>query len=82
MKDNEWMKFYNIFLQPFEFDDFFRYYNSHNGDIEDIAYDYLDELFELGKKNNNSALLEVIVKIKKIINHYCDKFFTNPDIFE
>lgn len=82
IKDNEWMEFYNIFLQPFDFEDFSRYYNSHNGNIEDIAHDYLDELFELGKKNKDSNLLDVIVKVKKIINHYFEKLFTNSDIFE
>ena len=81
LKDNCWMEFYNIFLLIFDFADFYNYFEKHSGDIDDIAFEYLDEQIELANTNDDFDLLNNCVNIKKLIDKYYEELFINSHIF-
>ena len=75
------MEFYNIFLLIFDFADFYNYFEKHSGDIDDIAFEYLDEQIELANTNDDFDLLNNCVNIKKLIDKYYEELFINSHIF-
>lgn len=82
LKDNIWMEFYNIFLMPFEFSDFCRYYENRNGNVEDVALKYLDAHLNIATGNNDEWLLMICINAIKLINRYSEKLFENNDILD
>ena len=75
LKENLWMEFYNIFLVPYDFSDFYQFYKKHDGKIDEIANIYLDECIKLGRKNKNKHLTKDSITIKKLIKRYGDKLY-------
>ena len=81
LKDYSWIEFYNIFLIPFDFGDFYRFYQNQEGNVKDIAMEYLKSFIKLADKNNDNYLKLVCFDIQKLINRYGDFIIFPQDNF-
>ena len=75
LKENAWIEFYNIFLIPFEFADFYIYYQNHDEDILNTSFCYLDDCMKLAIKDNDDDLLKLSITTKKLIDRYSEELF-------
>lgn len=82
LRDFEWIEFYEKFLTPFDFDDFYRFYETHEGRIDEIAVDYLNEHIKIANENKDSQLLTLCVNSKKMIDKFGEDYFRNLNTLE
>lgn len=68
LKEYAWIDFYEEHLSLFDFNDFYRYYETHEGTLIEIAMDFLDEFIDLANKTEDADLLNACVKAKQSID--------------
>ena len=74
-----WIEFYEHFLLKFDFDDFYRFYENNDGEIDEIALKYLDEHIRIADETGDSQLLGIAVLMKEMIENFSQDFFKNQD---
>ena len=53
LNEYSWIGLYNEFLKNFDFDDFYRFYESNDGNFNEIVSKYLDEHIKIAKNNKD-----------------------------
>ena len=58
LENNKWIEFYNKVLDNFDFNDFVKYLDTHEGKFLDVTYNYLEEHAKLAEKENDIEYLK------------------------
>lgn len=77
-----WINYYLAFLCDFDFDDFYRYLETHEGNLKKISLGFLDEHIALARENDDKEYLGFCIYTKKVIMDESDGFFEIYDISE
>lgn len=80
LKDFSWIRFYERFLHDFDFNDYYRYLDGHEGDLKEVSLSYLDEHIALAQKMDDEEYLEDCFLAKEDIAQEGDEFIDNFDI--
>ena len=82
LKEFSWIEFYEEFLYDFDFDDFYKYKDNHEGKLIDLSLNYLNEHIDLARRIDDVEYLENCVLTKKIISDEGNKFLSDLNIPE
>ena len=82
LKEFSWIEFYEEFLYDFDFDDFYKYKDNHEGKLIDLSLNYLNEHIDLARRIDDVEYLENCVLTKKIISDEGNKFLIDLNIPE
>lgn len=75
LKDNVWIEFYEEFLNKFNFNDFNKFWDEHEGvGLLDIALDYLKQHLKLANKRNDKKYIKDCKNAEKRILTEGDDF--------
>lgn len=77
LNEFSWIQYYEEFLDEFDFNDFYRYLDNHEGKLKDISLMYLDEHIALARQNEDMEYLENCIISKKIISDKADEFLSD-----
>ena len=80
LKEFSWIEFYEEFLYDFDFDDFYKYKDNHEGKLIDLSLNYLNEHIDLARRIDDVEYLENCVLTKKIISDEGNKFLSDLNI--
>ena len=73
LEEYKWIQFYMDYLYYFDFLDFFNYLDDHEGSIEDISLNYLEEHIELAEESLDFDYIMRTYKSKTRILHLIEK---------
>ena len=82
LKKFVWIGYYEHFLYEFDFIDFCRYRESHQGNIKEISLSYLDEHIKLAKESSDEYYLEECLDAKEEILEEADMFLSDLNTLE
>jgi hypothetical protein len=82
LKEFSWIEFYESFLYDFDFDDFYRYMDEHEGELKEVSLKYLDEHIKKARSSDDDEYLENCIFTKKVIMDEGDDFISGLDIPE
>ncbi|WP_298525146.1 hypothetical protein [uncultured Methanobrevibacter sp.] len=82
LKEFAWISFYEEFFSEFDFTDFYKYLNSHNGNIKEVSLKYLDEHLKLASQHNDEFYYEECIYVKNEILEEADEFLSDLNIPE
>ncbi len=82
IKEFSWIEFYEDFLYDFDFDDFYKYLDTHEGKLKDVSLKYLDEHIALARQKEDNEYLETCIFTKKLILDEGDEFIIDLGIPE
>ena len=81
LEDNMWIKFYDDFLNKFDFNDYLKYLDNNEGEFIETTLNYLEEHLALAKKENNEEYkndcLIAYSSISEIGEKYLKKLYDN-----
>ena len=82
LKEFAWIGIYDHFLHAFDFIDFCRYRENHQGSIKEISLSYLDEHIKLAKESSDEFYLEECLDAKYEIFEEADRFLSDLNTLE
>lgn len=82
LEEFSWINYYGRFLYDFDFNDFYKYLDNHEGKLKDVSLKYLDEHIDLAKENEDKDYLEDCLFAKKVILDEADQFIHGLNILE
>lgn len=82
LKEFAWISFYDEFFTEFDFIDFYKYLDSHNGNIKEVSLKYLDEHLKLAIQRNDEFYFEECIYVKNEILEEADEFLSGLNIPE
>lgn len=77
IKENEWIEFYDTILDKFDFNDFVKYMDTHNGEFIELSVKYLQEHFKIAEKENNAQYMTDCRIALEMISAKDEKHFKN-----
>lgn len=77
LKEYSWVKFYKEFLLYFDFNDYCKFRDSHEGNLKDVSLSYLDHHIELARKSDDEKYLEDCLSSKNSILEKADDFLSD-----
>lgn len=82
LKEFLWINYYERFLYDFDFNDFYKYKDNHEGDLKEVSLSYLDEHIKLARENDDKDYLEDCLFAKKAILDDADQFMSDLNTLE
>lgn len=68
LRNNAWIKFYDDFLNKFDFNDYLKYLDNNEGEFIETTLKYLDEHLKLAKQEENQQYMMDCSMAKEIIS--------------
>ena len=82
LKENQWIRLYDDFLNKFDFNDFVKYLDNNDGEIIDVTLRYLEEHLELAKKEDNPEYINDCSIAYALISQIGEVYLQNIDKLE
>ena len=82
LEEFAWINYYWRFLNVFDFNDFYKYLENHEGKLKDVSLSYLEEHMKLANENDDKNYLESCLFAKKAILDEGDQFISDLNILE
>ena len=73
LENNRWIEFYNEELYDFDFNDFVKYLDTHEGKFLDVTYSYLEEHLKLADKEGNPQYMKDCIYQQEMIEDIKDE---------
>ena len=67
LKNYEWVNVYNNCLSSFDFNDYSKYLDEHDGDFKNITLKYIDAHLKLAKKEGDEEYIDDCIKAKELV---------------
>lgn len=68
LQNNEWIGFYDMVLNKFDFNDFVKYLDNNEGEFRDVTLDYISEHLELAQKEENPEYINDCVIVQGLLS--------------
>ena len=75
LQQNQWIDFYDTFLEKFDFNDFMKYLDNNDGEFIELVFNYLQEHLKLAEKENNSIYVADCIMAHEMISKAGNDFF-------
>ena len=75
LQQNQWIDFYDTFLEKFDFNDFVKYLDNNDGEFIELVFNYLQEHLKLAEKENNSIYVADCIMAHEMISKAGNDFF-------
>lgn len=75
LQENQWIDFYDTFLNKFDFNDFVKYLDNNEGEFIELSLKYLEQHLKLAKKEDNDIYLADCIMAHDIISKAGREFF-------
>ena len=80
LEEFSWINYYWRFLNVFDFNDFYKYLENHDGKLKDVSLNYLEEHIKLANGTDDKDYLESCLFAKKAILDEGDQFISDLNI--
>ena len=68
IKENRWINTYNKVLDKFDFNDYSKYLDEHNGELKKLTHDYIEKHLKLAEKENNNTYINDCINAEKLLS--------------
>lgn len=75
LQRNQWIDFYDTFLEKFDFNDFVKYLDNNDDEFIELVFNYLQEHLKLAEKENNSIYVADCIMAHEMISKAGNDFF-------
>lgn len=75
IQNNEWIDFYDTFLDKFNFNDFVKFLDTNDGEFIELVLKYLEKHLEIATKENDSTYIAHCIFVHNIISETGKEFF-------
>lgn len=79
LQQNQWIDFYDTFLEKFDFNDFVKYLDNNDGEFIELSLNYLQDHLKLAEKENNSIYVADCIIAHEMISKVGNDFFKNSE---
>lgn len=79
IKQNQWIDFYDTFLNKFDFNDFSKYLDNNDGEFIELSLKYIKQHLKLAQKENDSIYIADCVIVQEMISKSGKEFFKNTE---
>ena len=82
LNEFSWIAFYEEFFNEFDFNDYQKYLDSHEGNIKDVSLRYVNEHLKLARKNRDEYYIDECEYVKNELLEEADEFLSdlnNPE---
>lgn len=75
LNNNEWIGFYDKFLNGFDFNDFVKYLDNNEGEFKEVTLRYLDEHLRLAQEKNDLEYINYCNSVRNVISLIDGQYF-------
>ena len=79
LQQNQWVDFYDTFLEKFDFNDFVKYLDNNDGEFIELSLKYLQKHLKLAEMENNSIYIADCIIAQEMISKAGNDFFKNTE---